>query len=115
MDKRGGAGAGALIWIVGFFLGLVLILTIVGALIGIIIWILFFIIGLAAMFAGGKTVIVQQTPQSSPQAHTIVMSPSQSQVVEKVVVKCRNCGTKNEEDSEFCKKCGKPLGSSSTS
>jgi disulfide bond formation protein DsbB len=112
MDKKGGAAAGALIWIVGFFLGLVLILTIIGVFIGIIIWILFFIIGLAAMFAGGKTVVVQQASPPA-QSHTIVMPASQFQqqptIVEKVVVKCPKCGTKNDEDSDFCKKCGKSL------
>lgn len=36
--------------------------------------------------------------------------PAQSpQIVEKVVLMCPKCGAKNEEDSDFCKKCGKHL------
>ena len=25
------------------------------------------------------------------------------------MVYCHNCGTKNEDDAEFCSKCGEPL------
>ncbi len=30
-------------------------------------------------------------------------------VIEKVVYKCPKCGFGNDEDAEFCKKCGEPL------
>ncbi|MBN2517337.1 MAG: zinc ribbon domain-containing protein [Candidatus Altiarchaeota archaeon] len=112
MDKKGGAGAGVAVWIVGFFLGLFFILTILGVIIGIIIWVVFFMIGLVLIAAGGKTeVIIQQLPQQSQ--HTIGLSNQpqipEPHVIEKVVVRCPYCGTKNDEDSEFCKKCGKSL------
>lgn len=102
-NRKGGAGAGLLIWIVGFFLGLLFILTILGAFFGLLIWVVAFFVGLAAMFAGGKTeVIVQQTTHQTA-------SQTATEPVEKTYLECQDCKTKNDEDAEFCKKCGKRL------
>lgn len=36
-------------------------------------------------------------------------SKEKNEIIERVVVKCTKCKTRNEEDAKFCKKCGKKL------
>jgi ribosomal protein L40E len=73
-----------------------------------------FIIGLAMLIAGAavgggkeKEVIIHREPQ--PIHHTIISPQPHTRVIERVVVKCPNCGAKNDEDSEYCKKCAESL------
>lgn len=61
------------------------------------------IIGYIALSASGPPKQKESAPKESGK------EPSPPKTVEKVIVLCPKCGTRNDEDAEFCKKCGKRL------
>lgn len=50
-------------------------------------------------------------PESKPKEpkEPKAVTPAPAKAAEKVILLCPKCGQKNDEDSEFCKKCGKRL------
>jgi hypothetical protein len=102
---------GIIIWIVGFFFGLFLYFTIIGALFAIIIWAVFFLVGILVMLIeGGETVVVHNESGYGSRYHDYEPREKETKVVEKIVVKCPKCGAKNEEHAKFCNICASPLG-----
>lgn len=105
------------------FIGFLLSLTIIGAVIGIPIMIFgsFFII--AGVFRRRKTVItnvIQVTnapqmpapapePQRAPQPVRYVETPATPKAIEASQKACASCNTDNVADSRFCINCGTPF------
>jgi rRNA maturation endonuclease Nob1 len=39
----------------------------------------------------------------------LILSKKEKEVIEVIRIKCRSCGSLNEEDARFCKGCGAPM------
>lgn len=59
------------------------------------------VIGYIALSASGPPKQKENAPKKESGKE-----PSPPKTVEKVIVLCPKCGARNEEDAEFCKKCG---------
>jgi ribosomal protein L40E len=73
---------------------------------------IFFIIG-AFFWSGGKKdelreLEIKSKKQSSEKTESIDKERSEK-VKEIILIRCPKCKAKNEEDAEYCKKCGKKL------
>jgi len=80
-------------------LGVLLSITLFGAIIGIPL----IVIGALLVIAG------KDTPTQTPIIVQQQMSQPQREVIEKEIVLCPVCKSKNESDAKYCKKCGESL------
>jgi hypothetical protein len=102
---------GIILWIVGFFLGLFLFFSIIGAFFAFIVWAVFFLVGIFVMLIGdGDTIVVHNEPGYGSRYRDYEPREKETKIVEKIVVKCPKCGAKNEEYAKFCNMCASPLG-----
>jgi len=108
-DKRGGVAITTfIIWIAGFILGLICITFSVS--LGFLVWIIGAVAGFLVLVTEGETskkITLHHTQVVNPPTSITQTTHVDSQ--KKVVVKCGSCGAYNDEDSTFCKKCGKSI------
>ncbi|MCR2043027.1 zinc ribbon domain-containing protein [Anaerosalibacter massiliensis] len=60
-------------------------------------------------YSAAKGRMINDTIENIDMAKDMAESKGESQVKEIIKIKCKNCGTLNDEDAIFCKSCGKKI------